>query len=367
MRLSVLSICAALACAHAHAEVKTDEVAKGLEFPWALEFLPDGSMLVTEKPGRMRIVSADGKLGEPLAGLPEVEAVGQGGLLDVALAPDFDRSKRIYFAYTQPVEAGGNRTAVATATLDQEGAALNDVKVIFEQNHAREGRHHYGSRVLFDATGEHLYITLGDRYAEMKKAQTLDTHFGKVVRIKPDGSIPADNPFVSTEGALPEIWSYGHRNIQGAAIHPQTGELWTHEHGPRGGDELQPTLAGRNHGWPVISYGIDYSGAPIAEGTERDGMEQPTKYWDPSIAPSGLEFYTGDAFPDYKGSALVGSLKFTALYRVMIDDRGIYAGEEVLIADLGERIRDVKQGPDGLIYVLTDSPKGRVLRLSPGG
>ena len=344
--------------------LKVETYAKGLVYPWGLAFLPDGRLLVTERPGRMRLVGKDGRLSPPLGNVPHVQAAGQGGLLDVAIAPDFTSSKLVYFSFAEPREAGGSATTVARARLvqDGDGGRLDDVKVIFRQQPATGGTRHFGSRLVFARDGN-LFVTLGER-GEMSKAQDLDTHYGKVVRLRPDGSVPPDNPFVSKAGARPEIWSYGHRNVQAAALHPATGRLWTIEHGARGGDELNIPLAGKNYGWPVITYGRDYSGARIGEGTAKAGMEQPVYYWDPSIAPSGMAFYTGDLIPEWKGSLLVGALRGQALHRLALDgDRVV--GEEVLLASLGERIRDVRAGPDGAVWLLTDSPQGRVLRIVP--
>lgn len=344
--------------------IKVETYAKGLMHPWGLAFLPDGRLLVTERPGRMRLVGADGRLSAPLGNVPPVWAVGQGGLLDVALAPDFASSKLIYFSFAEPRDAGGSATTVAQAklALQGDGGQLDDVKIIFRQQPPGLGGIHFGSRLVFAGDGN-LFITLGER-GQRDKAQDLDTHYGKVVRLRPDGSVPPDNPFVGKAGARPEIWSYGHRNVQAAALHPVTGRLWTIEHGARGGDELNIPLAGRNHGWPVITYGRDYSGAKIGEGTAKAGLEQPVYYWDPSIAPSGMAFYTGDLIPEWKGSLFVGALRGQALHRLVLDgDRVV--GEEALLGDLGERIRDVRAGPDGALWLLTDDPRGVVQRVVP--
>lgn len=335
-------------------------VAEGLETPWALAFLPDGNMLVTERPGRMRIVSSAGELSAPLAGVPAVHAQGQGGLLDVVVGPHFDADRRIYFSYAQPTGRGA-RTAVASAVLDIEGLRLDDVQRVFAQNEDPAGRHHWGSRLVFAGDGS-LYVTLGDRFFHRDRAQQLDNHLGKIVRVNPDGSVPADNPFVDRAGALPEIWSYGHRNVQGAALHPDTGVLWTHEHGPQGGDEVNVGKAGANYGWPVITYGREYvSGARIGEGTERDDVEAPAHHWTPSIAPSGMTFYTGDVFPQWRGNLFVGALAGRLLSRLTLDGDKV-VGEERLLTELGSRIRDVRQGPDGKLYLLDES-NGRILRL----
>ncbi len=344
-----------------------ETVADGLENPWSLAFLPDGRMLVTERPGRLRIVSRNGTVSEPIAGVPPVFARGQGGLLDVVLAPDFDSSRLIFISYAEPREGAGG-TSVARAKLVEEGGAarLDGVEVIFRQQPAASGGQHFGSRLVFGRDGT-LFVTLGDRGSLRNEAQNLSTHIGKVVRILPDGGVPQNNPFRSTPNARPEIWSYGHRNVQGATLDPATGRLWTIEHGARGGDELNHPEAGKNYGWPVITYGRDYSGATIGEGTQKPGMEQPVKYWDPSFAPSGLAFYTGDLIEGWKGSLFTGGLGGARLVRMTLDASGErVTGEEVLLGDLGERIRDVRQGPDGALWLLTDDPgNGRVLRLAP--
>ena len=344
-------------------EIKVEPVAKGLLHPWALQFLPDGRMLVTERPGRMRLIGKDGRLSPPLQGVPEVVAQSQGGLLDVALGPDFARSGLIYFTYSEP-RRGRNGTSLARAKLVRsgDGGRLEDVRVIFRQEPAASGGLHFGSRLAFAKDGT-LFVTLGERF-QRDYAQDLSRHWGKVIRINPDGSVPRDNPFVGREGALPEIWSYGHRNPQAAAIHPVTGKLWIVEHGARGGDEINIPEAGKNYGWPVITYGIDYSGAKIGVGTKKEGMEQPIYYWDPSIAPSGMAFYTGDLFPQWKGNLFVGALVQEHLARLVLDGEKVVA-EERLLTDLHERIRDVRQGPDGALYLLTDSAEGRVLRVVP--
>lgn len=344
-----------------------ETVAGKLENPWGLAFLPDGRMLVTERPGRLRLVTRSGTVSAPVAGVPAVFARGQGGLLDVALAPDFATSGLVYLSYAEPRE-GSSGTSVARGRLveDNGSARLQDVEVIFRQSPAVGGSAHYGSRLVFGRDGT-LFVTLGDRFSERAQAQVLSNHLGKVVRINADGSVPADNPFVKTPNARPEIWSYGHRNMQGAALDPATGRLWTMEHGARGGDELNHPEAGKNYGWPVITYGRDYSGLSIGEGTRKDGMEQPVKYWDPSFAPSGLAFYSGKLIPKWSGDAFTGGLAGTRLVRLHFDAaRESVTDEEVLLADLGERIRDVRQGPDGALWLLTDDPdNGRILRLAP--
>lgn len=338
------------------------EIASGLDTPWSLAFLPDGAMLVTERPGRMRIVSASGEVSAPIAGVPTVHAEGQGGLLDVVLGPDFAHDRRIFFSFAEPTRRGA-RTAVASARLDAAALRLDDVRKVFGQNDDPSGRHHWGSRLVFAPDGS-LFVTLGDRFFHRDKAQQLDNHFGKIVRIRPDGSTPDDNPFVGRPGALADIWSYGHRNVQGAALNPATGVLWTHEHGPQGGDEVNVGSAGGNYGWSAITHGREYgSGARIGEGTARADVIEAVKVWIPSIAPSGMQFYTGKALPAWRGNLFVGALSGQLLVRLALDgDRVI--GEERLLEGLGIRVRDVRQGPDGFIYLL-DEGRGRILRLSP--
>ncbi len=341
-------------------------VAEGLESPWAMAWLPPvaGStmprVLVTERAGRMRIVTMDGKVGEPLKGVPKVHAVNQGGLLDVVLSPQFASNRTLFFSYAEPSSEGA-RTVVARAELLDDG--LQNVKVIFGQKDRVSGGHHFGSRIAIanDAT---LFITTGERYSEKARAQSLDSHLGKVIHITANGDIPADNPYAKTANGLKEIWSYGHRNMQGAAIHPVTGALWTHEHGPRGGDELNIPRAGKNYGWPVIGYGIDYSGAKLHDSTAKDGMEQPIHYWVPSIAPSGMAFYTATKFPEWKNSLFIGALAGQHLARLTLNGDRVVA-EEKLLTELGQRIRDVRQGPDGFIYVLTDDRNGKLFRVAP--
>lgn len=342
-----------------------ETAASGLEHPWGLAFLPDGRMLVTERPGRLRIVAANGQLSQPLGGLPRVWARGQGGLLDVAVDPAFAENRFVYVSYAEPREGGGAATAVARARLNAAGTGFEPAQVIFRQQPTGTTGRHFGSRLVFARDGN-LFITTGDRGNREMSAQDPDTHIGKVLRIRPDGSTPPDNPFVGQAGKRPEIWSLGHRNAQGAFLHPRTGELWTIEHGSRGGDEINIPRKGRNYGWPVITYGVDYSGAKIGEGTSKPGLEQPIHYWDPSIAPSGALFYTGDRYRGWQGSVFTGGLVSTMLLRLTVDGERV-TGQERLMRGLGERIRDVRQGPDGLIYLLTDSPEGRVLRLRPAG
>jgi glucose/arabinose dehydrogenase len=341
---------------------KVTDVAVGLEHPWGVELLPDGRFLVTERPGRLRVVNRDGRLSAPLTGVPEVYARGQGGLLDVALSPGFAQDRLVYLSFAES-GAGGAGTAVARGRLGERG--LEGTQVVWRQQPKVDGSYnHWGSRLVFRSDGT-LFVTLGDRFVHSKRAQDLATTIGKIVRINPDGSVPRDNPFVGRAGALPEIWSYGHRNVQAAALDAR-GELWTVEHGARGGDELNNPQPGKNYGWPVITYGVDYSGARIGIGTAQPGMEQPVYYWDPVIAPSGATFYSGTAFPDWRGDLLVGSLRPGALVRLRIAN-GRVTVEERYLDELGERIRDVREGPDGAIYLLTDSSRGRLIRVEPAG
>jgi glucose/arabinose dehydrogenase len=343
-------------------EVIVETVARGLENPWGLAFLPDGRMMVTEKTGRLRIVAGDGTLSQPLGGLPRLAARGQGGLLDVVPDPRFAENGLVYLSFSEPRDRGAG-TSVARGRLNAAGTGLEAVEVIFRQEPAHTGGNHFGSRLVFDRDGM-LFVTLGDRYDLRDEAQNPSNHIGKVVRIRPEGGAAPGNPFLNAEGKRPEIWSIGHRNIQGAALNPATGELWTAEHGARGGDEVNVPRRGLNYGWPVITYGVDYSGARIGEGQRKPGLEQPVHYWDPSIAPSGMAFYTGDKFSTWRGSALVGALAGSLLARLELDGDRVVR-EERILANLGERIRDVRQGPDGYVYLLTDAPQGRVLRLRP--
>jgi glucose/arabinose dehydrogenase len=339
---------------------KLTVVAGPLQHPWGLALLDDGRMLVTERPGRMRLVGKDGKLSEPLRGIPEVYARGQGGLLDVTLSPKFNEDRLVYFSFAEP-DGDVAGTAVARGKLSE--TALENVEVIWRQTPKVSSPNHWGSRIVFRPDGT-LYVTLGDRFNQRPLVQDLSTTIGKIVRLNPDGSVPQDNPFVGKSGAKGEIWSYGHRSVQAAALHPQTNQLWTVEHGARGGDELNHPEAGKNYGWPVITYGVDYSGVKIGEGTEKEGMEQPVYYWDPVIAPSGAFFYTGDAFPDWQGDLFIGSLNPGGLVRLKIDN-GKVVKETRYIGNPRQRVRDVQQGPDGLLYVITDSPQGQILRLEP--
>jgi aldose sugar dehydrogenase len=349
-------------------------VAKGLEHPWAVAFLGEGRMLVTERPGRLRVVAGNGALGEPVQGLPSIDARGQGGLLDVITDADFRSNRTIYFCFSEPAPSGqsaqsGNSTALARARLSADDRRLEAMQVIFRQAPKFSSSAHFGCRIVEalkngqpDGT---LFVTLGDRFSRMQDAQSLDNHHGKVVRVGKDGSVPKDNPFVNTAGAKPEIWSYGHRNPQGATLAPD-GTLWMHEHGPQGGDEINLPQAGKNYGWPVISYGENYGGGKIGDGiTAKVGMEQPLHYWVPSIAPSGMAFVTSDTYGSaWRGNLLVGSLKFQYLNRIVLEGRKVVR-EEKLLTELNQRIRDVRQGPDGLIYVLTDASNGQLIRLLP--
>ncbi|MCG6207000.1 PQQ-dependent sugar dehydrogenase [Rhodopseudomonas sp. HC1] len=341
--------------------------AENLSYPWALAFLPEGRLLVTERPGRMRIVSSQGALSPPVMGVPKVWAAGQGGLLDVVTDKEFAANRTIYFCYSErATEAGrsGGRTAVARAALvDGNAPALDAVKVIFRQDGPLSSGNHYGCRIAQGAGGN-LYVTLGEHFSGRDEAQNLGNHLGKIVRIAPDGSVPSDNPLVGRDGAKPEIWSFGHRNPQALAFNPADGKLWEIEHGPRGGDEVNIIAAGKNYGWPVIGYGIDYSGAKIHEATAKPGMEQPVKYWVPSIAPSGLAFYTGKLFPKWNGSLFAGALAGKMLVRLSLSGDKVTA-EERLLQPLNERIRDVRQGPDGALWLLTDNAAGRILRVTP--
>ncbi|MBR1152228.1 PQQ-dependent sugar dehydrogenase [Bradyrhizobium sp. JYMT SZCCT0428] len=341
-------------------EVRT--FARGLVNPWSLAFLPEGRMLVTERPGRIRIVSAEGQLSPALKGVPDVWASGQGGMLDVAIDKSYAQSKTIYFCFAERT-SGGGRTAIARAKLNDGGGRLEDTKIIFRQEGPLSSGNHYGCRIA-QADDGNLFVTLGDHGSHREQAQDLGNHLGKVIRIAPDGSAAAGNPFIGRAGAKPEIWSYGHRNGQGLAINPASGDVWEIEHGPRGGDELNIIRTAKNYGWPVIGYGLEYSDAKIHESAAKDGMEQPVKYWVPSISPSGMLFYTGKLFPKWSGSLFVGALSGSMLVRLSLNGNGV-AGEERLLQNLHERIRDVRQGPDGALWLLTDSSNGRILRVTP--
>ena len=367
--LGLLGTAAAPALAN---QPKVAVVAHGLVNPWGLAFLPDGRMLVTERPGRMRLVGTDGRLSPPLPGLPAVAAEGQGGLLDVVTDPRFASNRLVYWSYSETAADGdGNGTAVARARLDGPPGSerLAEVQVIFRQLPKVASRLHFGSKLVFGNDGR-LFITLGDRFSRKDDAQTLDNHLGKIVRIEPDGKVPADNPLVGRPGnppnTRPEIWSWGHRNVQGAAIHPATGDLWATEHGPQGGDELNLVQPGRNFGWPVITHGRNYGiGTKIGDGTERADVVAPLAHWVPtSIAPSGMAFLTSDRYPGWKGNLFIGALRGQALVRITLDGNKV-ASQERLLQSQNERIRDVRQGPDGFLYLLTDNADGRVLKVLP--
>ena len=359
---AALLVGACCATGPARAEPRTEQIATGLANPWAVAFIDDGRFLVTERPGRMRVVEPDGKVGPAIAGVPQVEAGGQGGLLDLVLDSGFASNRTLYFCFSEPGD-GGNSTALARARLAPDRSRLEDVRVIFSQRPKVSSRMHFGCRIV-EARDGTLFLAMGDRYSRMQDAQRLDNHIGKIVRLTKDGAAAPGNPFAQRAGALPEIWSYGHRNSQGAALAPD-GRFWMHEHGPQGGDELNLPEAGRNYGWPVITYGENYGGGKIGEGiTARQGMEQPLHYWVPSIAPSGMVFLAGDRYGgDWKGNLFLGSLKFSYLARLEMAD-GKVLREHRLFQGVG-RVRDVRQGPDGLLYLLTDSSDGKLLRVAP--
>ncbi len=354
--------------------VRPQNVATGLQHPWAVAFLPQGRFLVTERPGRLRVIEANGRLGASVAGLPAMAAQGQGGLLDLVLDSDFATNRVLYFCFSEPAAVGeGNSTALARARLSDDNTQLSDLQVIFSQQPKFASNAHFGCRIVEGQSGGRadgsLFLTLGDRFRRMADAQTLDNHHGKIVRILKDGSVPADNPFVARFGARPEIWSYGHRNLQGAALAPD-GRLWVHEHGPQGGDEINLPMPGRNYGWPVITFGENYGGGKIGDGiTRQDGMQQPLHYWVPSIAPSGMVFLTSARYGQaWRGNLFVGALAGQFLDRIEWRSEAgqpRIVRENRLLTDLGERIRDVRQGPDGLLYVLTDSADARLIRLLP--
>ncbi len=340
-------------------------VADGLDHPWALQQLPNGNWLVTERPGNLLLISATGERLASISGLPDLHADGQGGLLDVAISPDFATDRLVYFSYAEPRD-DGNGTAVARARLSDDGRSLGDLEVIFRALPSYSNSMHYGSRLVFDREGR-LFVTLGERSDTQTRpqAQDLGSHLGKIIRIDADGSVPADNPFVDQDGARPEIWSLGHRNVQGAALNPETGELWAIEHGTRGGDEVNIVRAGLNYGWPVIAYGVEYRSGAINEGvTAREGMEQPIYYWDPVVAPGGVAFYEGDLFPEWRGNLFVSGLAGRHLARLVIEgDRVV--GEERLLVDQTQRIRDVQVAADGSLWVVTDEDNGRLMRIAP--
>jgi glucose/arabinose dehydrogenase len=337
--------------------VKVETVAKGLKFPWSLAFLPDGRMLVTERPGRLRVVDQDGSLSEPVAGVPEVFGQGQGGLLGVTLDPDFQNNNLIYLAYA---ERGDDGIGTAVARGKFADGKLDNVEVIFRQKPKVDGGNHFGGRLVFAPDGK-LFVTLGERF-KFDPAQDLGSDLGKIVRINPDGSIPDDNPFVGQDGKLPEIWSYGHRNVQGAAIHPETGKLWETEFGPKGGDELNIPEAGKNYGWPVVSWGTHYDGKDIADPPTHPEFTDAIYHWNPVISPSGITFYTADAIPGWKGNLLIAGLSSNAIVRLTLDGEKVTDEERL---PMGVRIRDVVQGPDGAVYALTDEGNDKILKLSP--
>jgi len=345
--------------------LRVDTVAGGLVRPWSLAFLPDGRMLVTERPGRMRIVTRGGELSRPILGVPNVYDQSQAGLMDVLLDRDFQHSRMLFFCYAEPADGGG-RIAVAHARLaeDNRTTRLAAVTTIFRQRGPVSRGLNIGCRMV-QANDGNLFVTLGDQFSASAMAQTLDNHIGKIIRIRPDGSAPLDNPFVSKPGALPEIWAYGLRNAQGLAFNPADGKLWEQEHGPKGGDEINIIEKGKNYGWPKVSYGVNYEGTPVGIGkAQAPGITAPVWHWTPSIAPSGMAFYTGDLFPDWKGSLFNGALKFMLLSRLALKDDKV-TQEERILQDLRERIRDVRQGPDGALYLLTDNGAGRILRVTP--
>ncbi|MEJ8823107.1 PQQ-dependent sugar dehydrogenase [Variovorax humicola] len=352
-------------CLASGAAPKAEVVASGLDHPWGVAFLAEGRFLVSERPGRLRIIESGGKVGPPIAGVPTVAAWGQGGLLDVVADSGFARNRTVYFCFSEPeAGSGANSTALASARLSVDQSRLEDLKILFSQKPKVVSRAHFGCRIV-EAKDGTLFLTLGDRFSRKDDAQRLDNHLGKIVRIEKDGTVPKDNPFVGKPGALPEIWSYGHRNGQGATLAPD-GRFWMTEHGPQGGDEINIPLAGHNYGWPVITYGENYGGGKIGDGiTEKEGMEQPLHYWVPSIAPSGMAFLTSDRYgAAWKGNLFVGSLKFGYLDRIELKDGKVVA-ENKLLAEGKARIRDVRQGPDGLLYVLTDESNGQLIRLLP--
>ncbi|PHR65645.1 PQQ-dependent sugar dehydrogenase [Pseudidiomarina marina] len=373
-KLLAVSITAALALNATNAAAETvsterhkvsvNTITDKLNKPWGMAFLPSGELLVTEKSGTLRRVTRDGAVSDALSGVPSVVDKSQGGLLDVAVDPNFADNQFVYISYSEADPAGGEGTSTAVMRAKLSDNGLTDGKVIFRGAPKYKSGAHFGSRLVFAPDG-HLFITLGDRYSAMDDAQTLDNHHGKVVRIKPDGSVPADNPFVGKDDALPEIWSYGHRNVQGAAIHPTTGKLWTVEHGPKGGDEINIPDAGKNYGWPIATYGVDYDGSIISDETHVEGTVQPHYYWVPSIATSNMIFYTGDQFPAWQGDLLVAALKGSHVARLDLEgDRVMH--EETLFEDaVKQRIRDIEQGPDGYIYLITDDRAGQLIQIKP--
>ena len=337
-------------------------IAGGLVHPWSLAFLPDGRMLVTERPGRMRIVTRNGQLSPALGNVPKVYAQGQAGLMDVLLARDFNQTHTIFVCYAEPADGGGRIAVLRARLIEDETPRLDAPSVIFRQKGPVSRGLNIGCRMVQAADGN-LFVTLGDHFAPKDLAQKLDNHIGKIVRITSDGTSPSDNPFVGKQDALPEIWAYGLRNAQGLAFNPADGKLWEQEHGPMGGDEINIIEKGRNYGWPLVSYGVNYNGTPVGNGkATMEGVTDPVWHWTPSIAPSGMAFYTGDLIPGWKGSLFNGALKFELLSRLEIKgDKGIK--EERLLRNMQERIRDVRQGPDGALYLLTDNSSGRILRI----
>ncbi len=338
-------------------------LASGLAYPWSLAFLPDGRMLVTEKQGRIRIVSAQGAVGNPISGVPAVRYQGESGLHALAIDPDFATTREVFWTFSEP-QGNGSVLSIARARLSDNESTFENVRVIYRAGTAYSAVNHNGSRLLFDAQ-KRLYASFGERSddAIRVQAQQLNSALGKILRLNRDGSAAAGNPFAATTGALPEIWSLGHRNPQGLAFHPVTGELWESEHGAQGGDEINRIQSGSNYGWPTIGYGLEYSGAVIGSGTQQTGMEQPVYYWDPAIAPSGMMFYTGDMFPEWKNNLFVAALKGMHLVRLVINNNKV-TGEERLLADQNQRIRSVVQGPDGALYVINDQAEGKIYRIA---
>ena len=343
-------------------DLKVQTVASGLVYPWSLAFLPDGRMLVAERPGRLRIIAADGRLSPPLGNVPKVYAVSQAGLMDILLARDFAQSRTIFVCYAEAAEGGGRIAVLRARLIEDESPRLDDVTVIFRQKGPVSRGLNIGCRMV-QAQDDNLFVTLGDHFGPKELAQKLDNHIGKIVRITPDGAAPADNPFIGNRGALPEIWAYGLRNAQGLAFNPADGKLWEQEHGPMGGDEINIIEKAQNYGWPRVSYGVNYDGTPVGSGkATMEGVTDPIWHWTPSIAPSGIAFYTGDLIPGWKGSMLNGALKFELLSRLELKGNKILK-EERLLQSMRERIRDVRQGPDGAVYLLTDNASGRILRI----
>ncbi|MGB8534267.1 MAG: PQQ-dependent sugar dehydrogenase [Pseudolabrys sp.] len=342
--------------------LKVQTVASGLVYPWSLAFLPDGRMLVAERPGRLRIIAADGRLSPPLGNVPKVYAVSQAGLMDILLARDFAQSRTIFVCYAEAAEGGGRIAVLRARLIEDESPRLDDITVIFRQKGPVSRGLNIGCRMV-QAQDDNLFVTLGDHFGPKELAQKLDNHIGKIVRITPDGAAPADNPFIGNRGALPEIWAYGLRNAQGLAFNPADGKLWEQEHGPMGGDEINIIEKAQNYGWPRVSYGVNYDGTPVGSGkATMEGVTDPIWHWTPSIAPSGIAFYTGNLIPGWKGSMLNGALKFELLSRLELKGNKILK-EERLLQSMRERIRDVRQGPDGAVYLLTDNASGRILRI----